>query len=258
MSTPDFSKIFAQNATSVQEWIDAARLIGWGNLGQELPPYELFDALQRNTDLKMKWLYDNLAKSQIVQRETEYVVGDVTWAEGLNSWEQLECIVATSATAAESSKPDFSTYSVDDEIVDGGVTWKVTDKRVHGITADTISSKLMSYGGLLSMLSSLKNNIDVNWDGDEFDCPSLGTHGLIAQNGYIKLGDFFGGLIIQWGNGSTNSNGDVSVVFPISFKNDPKIALASIVAVSQTHICSRRTASNFYVQSYNTSTDIAR
>ena len=63
MSTPDFSKIFAQNATSIQEWLDATRLIGWGSLGQELPPYELFDALQRNTDLKMKWLYDNSAKT---------------------------------------------------------------------------------------------------------------------------------------------------------------------------------------------------
>lgn len=43
----------------------------------------------------------------------------------------------------------------------------------------------------------------------------------IAQNGYIKLGDFFGGLILQWGYGSNNMS--TPIPFPISFSSLPII-----------------------------------
>lgn len=54
----DFSKIFAQGATSKQSWTDSNYNIGWGYLGQEPPPYELFDYLFNRLDKKDKELYD--------------------------------------------------------------------------------------------------------------------------------------------------------------------------------------------------------
>uniref|UniRef100_UPI0018C7768B hypothetical protein n=1 Tax=Pectinatus frisingensis TaxID=865 RepID=UPI0018C7768B len=66
MSTPDFSKLFGSSASSTQDWSDSNYLTGWGYLGQELPPYQLFDFLQKQNDTKMKWLYDNLVSNTAV------------------------------------------------------------------------------------------------------------------------------------------------------------------------------------------------
>ena len=53
---PDFDKIFANKATSVHEWEKDNYDTGWGFLGETPPPYELFDALQRENDKKTKYL----------------------------------------------------------------------------------------------------------------------------------------------------------------------------------------------------------
>lgn len=53
---PDFDKIFANKATSVHEWEKDNYDMGWGFLGKTPPPYELFDALQRENDKKTKYL----------------------------------------------------------------------------------------------------------------------------------------------------------------------------------------------------------
>lgn len=53
---PDFDKIFANKATSVHEWDRDDYDTGWGFLGETPPPYELFDALQRENDNKTKYL----------------------------------------------------------------------------------------------------------------------------------------------------------------------------------------------------------
>lgn len=52
----DFDKIFANKATSVHEWEKDNYDTGWGFLGETPPPYELFDALQRENDKKTKYL----------------------------------------------------------------------------------------------------------------------------------------------------------------------------------------------------------
>ena len=39
----------------------------------------------------------------------------------------------------------------------------------------------------------------------------------IAENGYVCLGSLFGGLIIQWGNNTANTDGQ-SIAFPITIK----------------------------------------
>lgn len=54
----DFSKIFAQGAMSKQSWTDSNYNTGWGYLGQEPPPYELFDYLFNRLDKKDKELHD--------------------------------------------------------------------------------------------------------------------------------------------------------------------------------------------------------
>ena len=41
----------------------------------------------------------------------------------------------------------------------------------------------------------------------------------IAQNGYVCLGSFFGGLIIQWGTTEAPTNKVVQVSLPIAFNN---------------------------------------
>ena len=38
----------------------------------------------------------------------------------------------------------------------------------------------------------------------------------IAQNGYVCLGSFFGGLIIQWGNGDVSGTSAI-IQFPVNF-----------------------------------------
>lgn len=62
---------------------------------------------------------------------------------------------------------------------------------------------------IAAILSSLSDNVAVNWDGNKFTVPALGVSGLMAQNGYVNFGKLVGGLIIQWGfdnqNDSTNN-----------------------------------------------------
>ena len=53
---------------------------------------------------------------------------------------------------------------------------------------------------IAAILSSLSDNVAVNWDGNKFTVPALGVSGLMAQNGYINFGKLFGGLIVQWIN----------------------------------------------------------
>ena len=52
---------------------------------------------------------------------------------------------------------------------------------------------------IAAILSSLSDNVEVNWDGNKFTVPALGISGLMAQNGYVNFGKLVGGLIIQWG-----------------------------------------------------------
>lgn len=69
---------------------------------------------------------------------------------------------------------------------------------------------------IAAILSSLSDNVAVNWDGNKFTVPALGVSGLMAQNGYVNFGKLVGGLIIQWGIAG-NVNGIYSLTYPISF-----------------------------------------
>nr|DAD98279.1 MAG TPA: hypothetical protein [Myoviridae sp. ctiu99] len=61
---------------------------------------------------------------------------------------------------------------------------------------------------LFTLVGNLSSGSDVVWDDQKFTNAKLGVSGLMAQNGYIQFGPNFGGLIVQWGFGTT---------YPISF-----------------------------------------
>ena len=80
---------------------------------------------------------------------------------------------------------------------------------------------------IATILSSLSDNLAVNWDGNKFTVPALGVSGLMAQNGYINFGKLFGGLIVQWGKYSTTTTGYDDISYPIAFTD----AVFSVIPV---------------------------
>lgn len=78
------------------------------------------------------------AGTSYVERDTEYVIGDVATAEGLKSWMRLECVKA-GTTAVE--EPDFANTDVGQLVTDGDVQWIVDDIR-DGTPAGTIRGSL--------------------------------------------------------------------------------------------------------------------
>lgn len=141
MSTPDFSKIFGSNATSSQNWADNNYLTGWGVLGDVPPPYQLFDYLQKTTDTKLKWLFEQ-SQNKFRLNSTEYEVGDIAYSASLPSWSYLECTVAGTTAATE---PTWGTVTAGQEIVDGTVTWRIRDiKSASGVPLGTVMPHLVT------------------------------------------------------------------------------------------------------------------
>ena len=90
---------------------------------------------------------------------------------------------------------------------------------------------------IAAILSSLSDNVAVNWDDNKFTVPALGVSGLMAQNGYINFGKLFGGLIVQWGSTGTPVNYLATVNLPISFTSGAyaAVALASLLNSNTNH-----------------------
>lgn len=123
MSDPDFSKLFGSSATSISDWTDPNYLKGWGFLGQANPPYELFDALQKQNDTKLKWLFDKL-DGMFRLNSTAYVVGDTITSESMASYIYAECTVAGTTGTSE---PTWGT-TIGATVTDGTVTWSIRRK----------------------------------------------------------------------------------------------------------------------------------
>lgn len=83
--------------------------------------------------------------------------------------------------------------------------------------ADDIIKKL-ALTTAISAITALETN---SWFGQllKMVLTASGVKYNIAQNGYVCLGSFFGGLIIQWGYyGKASSAGnDANIIYPVSF-----------------------------------------
>lgn len=112
--------------------------------------------------------------------------------------------------------------------------------------------KLGPAASIAAILSSLSDNLTVNWDGNKFTVPALGVSGLMAQNGYINFGKLFGGLIAQWGLGQVSNNVGITISLPISHANSGyKILVTHYNGVTPDSVVllsvGQRKESDFYV-----------
>lgn len=67
----------------------------------------------------------------------------------------------------------------------------------------------------------------------------------IAQNGYVCLGSFFGGLIIQWGYAQNCNSKSQRIKLPISFQSDNAALAVSITAYEVSSSCDDLTRTDF-------------
>ena len=106
----------------------------------------------------------------------------------------------------------------------------------------------------ITAISSLQTN---SWFGQllKMVLTASGVKYNIAQNGYVCLGSFFGGLIIQWGVTATNDSGFSTWVYPLNY---PNRVLAISMAIQDTqdtqeHIsyyALEKNSCNFYGETY--------
>lgn len=77
----------------------------------------------------------------------------------------------------------------------------------------------------ITVINALQTN---SWFGQllKMVLNASGVKYSMAQNGYICLGEFFGGLILQWGF-ATYANLVATATFPISFSNTDYIGIAT-------------------------------
>ena len=210
---PDFSKIFAQNASSIQNWSDANYNTGWGFLGQEPPPYELFDDLFRKNDQKNKYLFDEVtdAKSRLTAAES----GIQTLNSNLNTVTTNYLSKLTGGTVSGSTTFSGNLYT--------SQTLSTTDKSLY-VPNTTWVHNLINY--FLTTANNTQNNafktavqnaIAAGYHGitQDFSNPNAWwckfPNGVIIQG--IKVSGTTGGSL-----NSGYSEGEKLITYPIPFK----------------------------------------
>ncbi|MBU2706482.1 phage tail protein [Zooshikella marina] len=66
------------------------------------------------------------------------------------------------------------------------------------------------------------DDVDSGVNNEKYITPSILKFGVKTQldvNGYVKFPLWLGGLLIQWGEGTSESNGNLKVVFPMPYPN---------------------------------------
>lgn len=185
MATPDFNKIWATNSPLTKyEFTDENYLTGWNFIGSIPPARSMFDTLQKNTDEKLKWLFDESATQK-------NLTVDDTSAPTSNT-AKLLALINNLANMEKQIKGDSD--------------WKTAP----GTNLATLAT----------LVSNLASGSDVTWSGKKFTNAKLGITGLIDQNGYLSFGPNFGGLIIQWGL-FFNANGLSPIIYPIALSSKP-------------------------------------
>lgn len=179
MATPDFNKIWATNSPLTKyEFTDENYLTGWNFIGSIPPARSMFDTLQKSTDEKLKWLFDESATQK-------NLTVDDTIAPTSNT-AKLLALINNLANMEKQIKGDND--------------WKTAP----GTNLATLAT----------LVSNLASGSDVTWSGKKFTNAKLGITGLIDQNGYLSFGPNFGGLIIQWGLATYNNSPDGQAITP--------------------------------------------
>lgn len=134
--------------------------------------------------------------------------------------------------------------------------WNKTTKSYETIHPETESAQITDWhSGIMSSLASKTLGTVVDAITTDSVLGKLikmllnasGVKYLIADNGYICFGEYFGGLIIQWGYGFATNSGYL-VSFPISFLTMPA-SLAIAILDTNTN------QTNNYRVSYNSLTN---
>ena len=168
MATPDFNKIWATNSPLTKyEFTDENYLTGWNFIGSIPPARSMFDTLQKSTDEKLKWLFDESATQK-----------DITVDDTSSPTSNTAKLLALINNLANMEKQ-----------IKGDSDWKTAP----GTNLATLAT----------LVSNLASGSDVTWSGKKFTNAKLGITGLIDQNGYVSFGPNFVGLIIQWGESTS-------------------------------------------------------
>lgn len=208
---PDFSKIFAQNASSIQNWSDANYNTGWGFLGQEPPPYELFDDLFRKNDQKNKYLFDEVtdAKSRLTAAES----GIQTLNSNLNTVTTNYLSKLTGGTVSGSTTFSGNLYT--------SQTLSTTDKSLY-VPNTTWVHNLINY--FLTTANNTQNNA---FKTAVQNAIAAGYHGITQDfsNPNAWWCKFPNGVIIQGGATGRPANNAATANFAIAFNNTDYIII---------------------------------
>ncbi|WP_302360360.1 hypothetical protein [uncultured Megasphaera sp.] len=119
--------------------------------------------------------------------------------------------------------------------------------------------KLLAQTTLITIITSLQTD---SWFGQllKMVLTASGVRCLAGQNGYLCLGSFFGGIIIQWVYSSPAKSGDtlVKVDWPISFPNNLTAISLTTHALNVGNVCwlqydLKNIKSSFYIAFENPS-----
>lgn len=192
----DFSKIWAQNSPlDPYVFSDDNYLRGWNFIGAQPPDRGMFDAWMNLADKKLKYLFDNSASSESLSEHN-----------------------------SDSSAHSNLTLTMNDSLIPTKDTDMLVNllsglgRRFRDVTGkgNWYDAPDISLATLATLVSNLASGSDVSWSGSKFTNAKLGISGLMAQNGYIQFGPNFGGLIVQWGNGTIPTVLSAAINLPVS------------------------------------------
>lgn len=204
---PDFDKIFANKATSVHEWDKDDYDTGWGFLGETPPPYELFDALQRENDNKTKYL----------SKRTEDINTDLN-----NKYNELKTGLGNTNTALQQHNIDENAHSnlfqralvTESKTAANTADWNtLTESRTYKISGATFAADKHQPVGAVGTgeLVVLKN-------GDD----TIAQVYYANSAAYDKAGAYhrmcIGGTWTDWVYNITNKGGNITGDFNINGK----------------------------------------
>lgn len=219
---PDYEKIWGSNASQpAYEFSDAEYQKGWESVGNTPPARTMFDKLQQLNDQKAKDLNDRIVPIEsntsrdYRQPNTAYTVGTIKYHHSLPTGYYLECTTQGTTSSGDLS---ISSEAEGDTVTDGTVTWTIVNGALQSSSFGTaIVNHLLG-----STLASLVDAVSTDSLFSKLLKKALEAAGLqynIGSNGYICFGALFGGLILQWGEG-TGSAYRVDTYFPLTFPND--------------------------------------